>query len=144
MVVAVDAVRVDTKQDFDGLSPLGSGTEGAQAGVHTVCAGFCENPNPGSDGTTTWNESAASPPNETGSVSGPISLPNSTIEPGHPCVSISGIAPGLADLTWMKWMSSPSISVRNWGKRLSSDSKRRQSELPEHRGFAFRERGQYS
>src|SRR5580693_2341129 len=95
--------------------------------VHPVSVGFWENPNPGSDGTTTSNESAASPPNETGSVSGPISFRNSTIEPGHPCVSISGIALGFLDLTWMKWMSSPSISVRNWGKRLSSDSKRRQS-----------------
>src|SRR5580698_9388541 len=50
--------------------------------VHPVCMGFPENPNPGSDGTTTSNESAASPPNETGSVSGPISFRNSTIEPG--------------------------------------------------------------
>jgi hypothetical protein len=95
--------------------------------VHPVSVGFWEKPSPGSDGTTTSNESAASPPNETGSVSGPISFRNSTIEPGHPCVSISGIALGFSDLTWMKWMSSPSISVRNWGKRLSSDSKRRQS-----------------
>ena len=95
--------------------------------VHPVSVGFRENPNPGSDGMTTSNESAASPPNDTGSVSGPISFRNSTIEPGHPCVRISGIASGFLDLTWMKWMSSPSISVRNWGKRLSSDSKRRQS-----------------
>jgi len=69
---------------------------------HPVSAGFWENPNPGSDGTTTSNESAASPRNETGSVSGPISYRNSTIEPGHPCVSISGIALGFLDLTWMK------------------------------------------
>ena len=95
--------------------------------VHPVSVGLPENPNPGGDGATTSNESAASPPNETGSVSGPISFRNSTIEPGHPCVSISGIAPGFLDLTWMKWMSSPSISVRNWGKRLSLDSRRRQS-----------------
>ena len=95
--------------------------------VHPVSVGLPENPNPGSDGTTTSNESAASPPNETGSVSGPISFRNSTIEPGQPCVSISGIALGLLDLTWMKWMSSPSISVRNWGKRFRPDSKRRQS-----------------
>lgn len=95
--------------------------------VHPVSVGFWENPNPGSDGMTTSNESAASPPNATGSVSGSINLRNSTIEPGHPCVSSSGIAWGFLDLTWMKWMSSPSISVRNWGKRLSSDSKRRQS-----------------
>src|ERR1700722_7642596 len=73
--------------------------------VHPVSVGFWENPNPGSDGTTTSNESAASPPNETGSVSGPISFRNSTIEPGHPRVSISGIALGLEDMTWMKWLS---------------------------------------
>src|SRR5580698_7575545 len=51
--------------------------------VHPVSVGFWENPNPGSDGTTTSNESAASPPNETGSVSGPISFRNSTIKPGQ-------------------------------------------------------------
>lgn len=94
---------------------------------HPVCVGFWENPNPGSDGMTTSNESAASPPNDTGSVSGPISFSNSTIDPGQPCVSSNGIAWGSRDLTWMKWMSSPSISVRNCGKRLSWDSKRRQS-----------------
>src|SRR5215472_5166766 len=83
--------------------------------VHPVCVGFAENPNPGSDGTTTSNESAASAPNEAGSVSGPISFRNSTIEPGHPCVSISGIAPGLLDLTWMKWMSSRVTQTRGSG-----------------------------
>jgi hypothetical protein len=36
--------------------------------VHPVSVGFWENPNPGSDGTTTSNESSASPPNETGSA----------------------------------------------------------------------------
>src|SRR6516162_3408251 len=95
--------------------------------VHPVYVGSRHLQNPGSDGTTTSNESAASPSNETGSVSEPISFRNSKIEPGHPCVSISGIALGFLDLTWMKWMSSPSIPVRNWGKRLSPDSKRRQS-----------------
>src|SRR6185437_14909481 len=73
--------------------------------VHPVSVGLPENPNPGSDGTTTSNESAASAPDETGSVSGPVSFRNSTTEPGHPCVSISGIALGFLDLTWMKWMS---------------------------------------
>ena len=32
-------------------------------------------------------------------------------EPGQPCVMISGSAFSCGDLTWMKWMSSPSISV---------------------------------
>ena len=46
-------------------------------------------------GITTSNESAASPPDATGSVSGPINFRNSTIEPGHPCVRIKGIALGI-------------------------------------------------
>ena len=98
-----------------------------RSGPQPASVGFSENPNPGRDGTTTSKESSTSPPNATGSVSGPISLRNSTIGHGHPCVKIRGIASGFLDLTWMKWISSPSIVVRNWGKRLSSDSNRRQS-----------------
>ena len=94
---------------------------------HPASVGLPENPNPGSDGMTTSKESAASPPNATGSVSGPINLRKSAIDVGHPCVRTRGSAPGFADLTWRKWMSSPSIVVRNCGKELSSDSKRRQS-----------------
>src|SRR5262249_23529297 len=59
-------------------------------------------PESGSDGTTTSNESSMFPPNATGSVSGPMSFRNSTIEPGHPCVKMRGIAFGFFDLTWMK------------------------------------------
>jgi hypothetical protein len=94
---------------------------------HPVSVGFCENPKPGSDGTTTSNESSTFPPNAAGSVSGPISFRNSAIEPGQPWVKMRGIAFGFLDLAWMKWISSPSIVVRNCGKRLSSDSNRRQS-----------------
>ena len=50
-----------------------------------------------------------------GSVSGPIWSRNSTTEPGQPWMSSSGIAPGCFDLTWMKWMSWPSISVTKLG-----------------------------
>ena len=39
----------------------------------------------------------------------------STIEPGHPCVTMSGSAFSCFERTWMKWMSSPSISVMNCG-----------------------------
>ena len=39
-------------------------------------------------------------------------------EPGQPWVMISGSAFSCADLTWMKWMSTPSISVVNCGKRV--------------------------
>ncbi len=31
-----------------------------------------------------------------------MSFMNSTIEPGHPCVKIKGIAFGLVHLTWIK------------------------------------------
>ena len=41
----------------------------------------------------TWNASAGSPPNATGSTSGSITLWNSTIEPGQPCVISNGSAP---------------------------------------------------
>ena len=51
----------------------------------------------------------------------------SITEPGHPCVMISGIAFSCGDLTWMKWMSSPSISVLNCGRAFSSASTLRQS-----------------
>ena len=39
----------------------------------------------------------------------------SSAVPGHPCVRIIGMAFGWRDLTWMKWMSTPSIFVTNWG-----------------------------
>ena len=43
-------------------------------------------------------------------------------EPGQPWVMISGSASSCCDFTWMKWMSTPSISVVNCGKALSSAS----------------------
>ena len=48
-------------------------------------------------------------------------------EPGQPWVMIRGSAFSCDDLTWMKWMSTPSISVVNWGKPLSFSSALRQS-----------------
>ena len=49
---------------------------------------------PGIDGHTTWKASAGSPPCRRGSDSGPIMSRNSTIEPGHPWVTMSGNASG--------------------------------------------------
>ena len=40
----------------------------------------------------------------------------STIEPGQPCVTMSGSAFSCFERTWMKWMSSPSISVMKCGQ----------------------------
>jgi hypothetical protein len=41
---------------------------------------------------------------------------NSRKEPGQPWKRTSGIAPGMLDLSWIKWISSPSIVVLNWSK----------------------------
>jgi hypothetical protein len=62
-----------------------------------------------------------------GSVSGPTTLSSSTTEPGQPCVTISGNAFSWGDLTWMKWMSSPSIAVMNCGRAFSLAPTRRTS-----------------
>lgn len=51
----------------------------------------------------------------------------SMIEPGQPCVTMSGRAPSCFDRTWMKWMSSPSISVMKFGSAFSLASTLRQS-----------------
>jgi hypothetical protein len=48
-------------------------------------------------------------------------------EPGQPWVMISGSAFSRSDLTWMKWISTPSISVANCGSALSFASALRQS-----------------
>ena len=48
-------------------------------------------------------------------------------EPGQPCVMISGSAFSCGDVTWMKWMSTPSISVVNCGSAFSLASHARQS-----------------
>ena len=87
-----------------------------------VVLGLPENPYPGRDGITTWNASSALPPKAVGSVSGPTRLSSSMTDPGQPCVMISGRAPSWFDLTWMKWMSRPSISVMNCGRAFSLSS----------------------
>ncbi len=60
-----------------------------------VRVGLPENPYPGSDGHTTWKASSARP--DAGLVSGSITLWNSTIEPGQPCVISSGKASSCGD-----------------------------------------------
>ena len=52
---------------------------------------------------------------------------SSMTEPGHPCVMMTGSAFSCCERTWMKWMSSPSISVMKCGRALSFASHRRQS-----------------
>ena len=59
-----------------------------------------EKPKPGSDGTTTSNASAGSPPYAAGSASGPMTLRKSQNVHGHPCVRISGIGAGPVPRTW--------------------------------------------
>ena len=49
------------------------------------------------------------------------------IEPGQPCVIISGSAFSCGDFTWMKWTSTASISVLNIGSAFSVSSHARQS-----------------
>ncbi len=66
-----------------------------------------------------WNASAASPPYDVGSVSGPMIFSCSMIEPGQPCVTMSGSASSCGERTCTKWMSSPSISVRKFGRSFS-------------------------
>ena len=90
-----------------------------RSGSQPTPAGSAENPYPGIDGSTTWNASSARPPCAAGSVSGPTVSSSSITEPGQPWVMISGTASSYDDFTWMKWMSSPSISVLNCGSAFS-------------------------
>ena len=76
---------------------------------------------------TRSNASWALPPCAVGSVSGPTTSSSSITEPGQPCVMINGNAPACRDLTWMKWIPSPSISVTNCGSAFSFASHVRQS-----------------
>src|SRR5262245_11717452 len=91
--------------------------------------GLPENPNPGSDGQTTWNASSGLPPWAAGSVSGPITLWNSYTDPGQPWTRTRGKAVFSFERTWMKWIDIPSISVVNWGSSLNFFSWARQSYL---------------
>src|SRR5207244_9875278 len=61
-------------------------------GCQPGAVGLPENPYPGSDGITTWNASATVPPNAVGFVSGSMIFSCSMIEPGQPCVTMTGRA----------------------------------------------------
>jgi len=76
---------------------------------------------------TTSKASAAVPPCAVGFVRGSMIFSCSMIEPGHPCVMTIGSAFFYFDFTWMKWISSPSISVTNCGSAFSLASHLRQS-----------------
>src|SRR4051794_23456248 len=89
--------------------------------------GSPERPYPGRDGSTRWKASSPLPPCAVGSVSGPTESSSSITEPGHPWVMISGSAFSCADVTWMKWISTPSISVTNCGRSFSRPSTRPKS-----------------
>jgi len=93
-----------------------------RTGSHPVLLGLAEKPWPGSDGITRWKASDALAPWEVGLVSGSMILSCSMIEPGHPCVTIIGSASSCWERTWMKWRSSPSISVMKFGRAFSLDS----------------------
>src|SRR5262249_24162865 len=84
---------------------------------------------PGIEGITTWKASAALAPCAVGSVSGSMIFSCSMTEPGHPWLMMSGKASSCFERTWMKWMSSPSISVMNCGSAFSLASHLRQSYL---------------
>ena len=60
-------------------------------------------------------------------MSGPTVSSSSMTEPGQPCVMISGSAFSCRDLTWMKSMPTPSISVVNCASEFSLASQARQS-----------------
>ena len=98
-----------------------------RAGSQPVAFGLAENPWPGSEGITRWKASASLPPCAVGFVSGSMTFSCSTIDPGQPCVTISGSASSWCERTWMKWMSSPSISLRKFGRPFSFASHPRQS-----------------
>ena len=84
-----------------------------------ISVGSPDRPYPGRDGSTSSNASSGRPPCADGSVRGPTVSSSSMTEPGQPCVMIRGSASECGDFTWIKWMSTPSISVLNWGSALS-------------------------
>ena len=96
-------------------------------GSQPVSVGLPENPWPGSDGITRWKASDALAPCAVGSVSGSMIFSCSIVEPGHPWVTMSGNASSCAERTWMKWMSTPSISVTKCGRAAKRSSNVRQS-----------------
>ena len=70
-----------------------------------------ENTEPGSDGTTTSNASAGSPPKRSGCASGSIIAAKSQNVHGHPWVSTSGSGAGPEPRSWSACTVTPSIST---------------------------------
>ena len=92
-----------------------------------ISTGSPESPYPGREGSTRWKASSAPPPCAAGSVKGPTESISSITEPGQPWVMIRGRAFSCDDLTWMKWTSTPSISVTNCGSAFRRASIRPKS-----------------
>ena len=86
---------------------------------------------PGSEGTTTSKASAGSPPNAAGSASGRMTLWKSQKVQGQPWFNMigSGFGPPGTPLpgSWMKWIGTPSMTVRKCAKPFIAASCRRQS-----------------
>ena len=74
---------------------------------------------------TTWKASDALAPCAVGSVSGPMIFSCSTTDPGQPWQTMSGSASSCFERAWMKWMSSPSISVMKFRAAFSRASQLR-------------------
>ena len=58
---------------------------------------------------------------------GSMTSRNSATDPGQPWVMINGNASASSDRAWMKWICSPSMSVRKCGHWLKRSSCARQS-----------------
>jgi hypothetical protein len=95
--------------------------------IHAGLAQRCGESVSRQDGTTTSKASAGSPSCAPGSLKGPITLRYSQNVHGQPCERISGLGLGPLPRTWMKWIGTPSISVRNCGYALIARSCLRQS-----------------
>jgi hypothetical protein len=77
-----------------------------------------ENPYPGSDGTTISNASDALAPWAVGLVSGSMIFSCSMIEPGHPSVTMSGIAFSCCERMWMVRQVSIADITFNWARLI--------------------------
>ena len=81
---------------------------------HPDSVGLPEKPKPGSDGAMTWKASPASPPWAVGLVKGSMTLWNSTIDPGQPCVIRSGIA----FFVWRSGVNEMDVDAVDVGREL--------------------------
>ena len=116
-----------TNCEYPSLPISSTQARAMRMGSQPVSVGLPENPWPGSDGMTRWNASEALAPCAVGSVSGAMIFSCSIVEPGQPWVTISGSASSWSERTWMKWTSTPSISVMKCGRAAKRCSKARQS-----------------